>query len=191
MDPISIGLAGAGLITGGIQALIGGNQAKKARRALERLKTPTRYADTAISDYYNQAKNPYSSLSYLNNMQQINRNTAGGISALQSRRQGLAGIASLIRAQNDASLQAGAQAQSRLGEATRMKAADNDALFRVNKMMPYEKEYSLLASKAAGGNQLMNAGLQSISGGLNMAGMIGLDAYNNRTPKTVNNGDTN
>jgi hypothetical protein len=172
--PLSAG--GAGLISGGAQVLLGGLQsifggakARRAQRELENLQTPTTEADSAVSDYYDQARNPYSSMEYQLAQKNANAGVASGLSAFQSRRAGLAGIGGLIRQRNNTLLQAGASAASKLGTATQMKSADNQRVFGINKMLPYQKKYSLLAAKASGGNQEMSAGLSNIFGGLQTA----------------------
>lgn len=175
MGPLALVGAAQGLIGLG-QSLFGGGQARRARRALERLQTPTTTSSASISDYYNRASaSPYDSLMYQTQKQNIGRGTTTGLSMLQDRRSGLAGIGGLIRAQNDSLLKAGATAEQqqwgRLGDATRLKSADEERVFNINKMLPYQKQYSLLASKAAGGNQIMNAGLGNIFGGLQTAAM--------------------
>jgi len=169
MDPASI----AGLIGGGAQSLLGlgqaifgGGAARRAQHALENLQTPTTTSDQAVSDYYNQALNPTSSLEYQLANKNANAGVAQGLTAFQDRRAGLAGIGGLIRQRNNTLLQAGANAQSKLGQATQMKTADNQRVFNINKMLPYQKQFSLLASKASGGNQTMSAGLSNIFGGL-------------------------
>lgn len=162
-------LGGASAIGGLVQSIIGSGQRKRALRALENLQTPTTESNRSISDYYNQALNPTSSLEYQMAQKNANAGVAQGLSAFQDRRSGLAGIGGLIRQRNNTLLQAGANAQSRLGQATQMKAADDQRVWNVNKLMPYQKQYDILSAKAGGGANLQNAGLSNIFGGLNTA----------------------
>ncbi len=168
MDPASIAAlvqAGGGII----QSIFGGGRARRAERQLEKM-VNSYQPNRSILDYYNKALerysvNPYQSNMY--NMQQrnIQRGTATGISALQDRRSAIGGVASIVQAQNDASLKAaaqaeqqGAQALGQLGQATQMKAQED--------FKPFELKYNLQAMKAGGGNQIMNAGLSNIFGGI-------------------------
>lgn len=177
-----LGLLGGLQAAGGIaQAIIGGRQAKKAQRALENLQTPTTTSSASINDYYNRASaNPYETSLYRMQQQNINRGAATGLAMLQDRRSALGGISSLIRAQNDGLLRAGASAEQQqlgmLGSAARMKSADDERVFNINKMMPFQKQYSLLSSKAMAANQMMNAGVQNAFAGI---GTLGMASSNN------------
>ncbi len=167
---------------GAIQAIGGYLQSRNAQKKLEKLQSPTYTPNQAIGDYYGKAlarysANPYQSSLYKMQNQNIQRSTAQGISALNDRRLGIGGIASLIQGQNDSLLKAGAAAEGeqgqrlgQLGQATGMKAADDKYAFQTNQLMPYQQKYNLLAGKAAGGNQIMNSGIQNIFGG---AGSLG------------------
>lgn len=193
----SVAQAGIGLVQG-IGGLI---QSKRAQNQLENLKSPSYTPNQAIGDYYSKAlsrysANPFQSSLYKMQNQNIQRSTAQGISALNDRRLGIGGIGSLIQGQNDSLLKAGAAAESQqgqqlqqLGAATGMKAADDKYAFQTNQLMPYQQKYNLLAGKAAGGNQILNSGIQNLFGGL---GSYGEDqtakqiygTYKQRNPKT-------
>lgn len=174
-DPVSAALGGLQAVGGIVQSIIGGRRARKATQELENLKSPTTTSSASINDYYNRASaNPYDTAAYRLQKEQLERNAAAGISALQGRRAGLLGINSILRSQNDATLRAAANAEqmqrSMFADATRLKANDDARVFNINQMMPFERKYSLLASKAAGGNQLLNAGLSNTFGGLGTFG---------------------
>lgn len=188
MDPSLIGP----LIQGGIglvQSIFGGSRAHKAQRALENLQTPTYEKSKAIGDYYNKALqryniNPYQSNMYNQQQRNIQRGMVAGINALQDRRSAIGGISKLVQSQNDASLKAAAaaegqqaQAFGQLGQAAGMQAGEDRQAFNINKMLPYEKQYSLLAQKAAGGNQTMNAGIQNLFGAGSSFGQMKFDDY--------------
>lgn len=175
-------IAQAGL--GALQTGLGMWQASRAQKKLEKLNTPTYAKSAGILDYYNQAlsrynTDPYQSGLYKQQTQQIGRNVAQGLSALNDRGSAVAGVARLVQGANDASLSAGAQAEARrdqafgqLGQAAGMKAGEDRMAFQVNQLMPYEKKYNLLAMKASGGNQIANAGLQNIMGGVQGIGQV-------------------
>lgn len=176
-------------IGGLVQSIFGGSRARRAERALERLQTPTYEKSKAIGDYYSKALqryniNPYQSNMYNQQQRNIQRGMAAGINALQDRRSAIGGISKLVQSQNDASLNAAAaaegqqaQAFGQLGQASQMQQGEDRMAFQVNKMMPYEKQLSLLGQKAAGGNQMMNAGIQNLFGGVSSLGQMKFDDY--------------
>lgn len=167
---------------GAYQAISGGIKAGKAQKELERLSTPSYAPNAGISQYYKTAldryqTNPYSSQQYTMATQAARRNQAAGLSALNDRRGGVAGVSRLTAIADDASLKAGVQAEQQqnnrfqqLGSATQAKAADDRYGFQINQLMPYQQKYNLLSSKAIGGNQELNSGLQNIYGGVQAFG---------------------
>lgn len=171
------------------QSIFGGSRMRRAERALEKLQTPTYEKSAAIGDFYNKAKqryniNPAQSNLYRMQERNIQRNQATGINALQSRRAGIGGISKLVQGSNDAMLNATAaaeqqqsQAFGQLGQAAGMQAGEERQAFNINKLMPYEKSYNLLAGKAAGGAQTMNAGLQNMFGAVSSYGQMKSDDY--------------
>lgn len=170
--------AGVSTAVGIGQSIFGGIRAHKAQKELERLNSPTYAPNAGLSQYYKTAldryqTNPYNSQQYTMATQAARRSQAAGLSALNDRRGGVAGVSRLTAIADDASLKAGAAAEGQqnlrfgqLGQATQAKAADDKYAFQVNQLMPYQQKYNLLAGKAAGGNATMNAGLQNIFGGL-------------------------
>lgn len=178
--------AGVQTAIGLAQGIIGGIKAKKAQKALERLETPTYTQNQGILDYYNQALSRYGvsptdSAMYKRQTQDINRNVSQGISSLQDRRSGLAGTSSILRAANDAKLNANVAAEqeknrrfAELGGATQAKAGEDYKAFQYNKIAPYEKKYNLLAMKAGAANQAANAGMKNAFGGIQSMGNIGM-----------------
>lgn len=156
-------------IGGLAQGILGYTQAHKAQKQLEKL-VNSYQPNQSIMDYYNKALqrynvNPYQSRLYQMQTQNAARGLTTGINTLQDRRSALAGVSGLVQGYNDASLKAAAaaegqqaQALGQLGQATGMKAAEDK--------YPFQLKYGLLAAKAGGGNQIMNAGLSNIFGGL-------------------------
>ena len=174
MLPLAAIQMGAGVLQTGLGFL----QARKNQKALEKLQSPQYRQNAGIMDYYNKALqrynvNPYTSQLYNQQQQQIKGGTAQGIASLQDRRSALAGIPQLIQAQNDSLLKAGAAAEgqqagalSQLGDAANAKLGEDRMAFDINQMQPYQNKFNLLSQKAGAGNQIMNAGLSNIFGGL-------------------------
>lgn len=160
------------------QAIFGGIKANKAQKQLERTPTPVYSPSQSILDLYDTAKsrynvNPYQSSLYKIQNQNIQRGTTQGLGVLNDRRLALGGVNSLVQGQNDSLLKAGAAAEeeqgrrfSQLGNAAGMKAQEDQKMFQYNQVAPYEKRMQLAGLKASGGNQIMNAGLSNIFGGI-------------------------
>lgn len=169
MDPISIGLGAAQGVLGLGQAIFGGGKAKKAQKQMGRM-IDSYKPNESIMDYYSKAlnrynANPYQTSEYQMNMRNADRTTATGLNALGDRRSAVGGVSRLAALQNDASLKAGAQAESeqgqrlaQLGQATAMKVPEDKYKF--------EAKYNLLGQKAGAANQTANAGISNIFGGL-------------------------
>lgn len=166
------------IVGGAIQSLVGGSRARKATRELERMQTPVYKPSQSITDYYNQAlerynTNPYNSALYKRQTQGIDRRLSQGLSSLNDRGMALAGVNSLVQGSNDAYMDAAAQAEQQqaqnfaaLGNATQMRAGEDQNAFQYNKLLPFERRSGLLSAKAAGGNAIMNAGLSNVFGGI-------------------------
>lgn len=160
------GLQAAG---GALQSILGGGQARRAQRRLEKM-IDNYQTSPSIRDFYTKALNKYnvdptSSAMYRSIMNQAQQGLTTGLSSLQSRGGALAGTANLVQGYNDAALRAGAAAEnqqqqdlSTLGSATQLKDREDKYKF--------EAKYNLLSQKAGAGNQIMNAGLSNIFGGL-------------------------
>lgn len=186
IDPLSAITGGVQLLTGLGQSLFSGR--RKAERKMNKeidytlANIPKAQANKSILDYYNTALarygvSPTDSAMYKNQMKNIDRNVAAGLQGLQDRRSGLAGTSSLLRAANDASLNANVAAEQRrdrlfgeLGQAAQMEDAERKFLFQQNQMLPWETRANLklgmLGQKLQGANQRTNAGMQNIFGGL-------------------------
>jgi len=181
------------MLGGAIQGIIGTRRANRAERALENLATPQEKANAAVNNYYASANaNPYDSAAYKMQQQQIARNGVNAIRGAQDRGGAQAVIANIVRGQNDASLNAAATAEriqdSKLRTATGLKVQDDRRLFDINKMLPYQKKYQLLAQKAAGGNALANAGWRNLFGGAQTAAMGSMPLGSGGTPNYLSYG---
>lgn len=165
-------------VAGLAQTIFGGSKAKKYQRQLERMESPTYNPNQGIMDYYNKALarynvNPTETALYKRQMQDIDRGVSTGISALQDRRSGVAGASSLLRAANDARLNANVAAEQErnrrfgeLGGATQLRAGEERRAFDINQMQPFERRFNLLAMRAGAANQLANTGMSNVFQGL-------------------------
>lgn len=184
MQLLSLLGAGAGLV----QSIIGGIKAKKTQRELEGLQSPKYSQNKGVLDYYNQALSRYSvsptdSAMYKRQLNNIGRNQVTSIAGLQDRRSALAGTPSILRAANDASLNAEVAAENEksrrfgeLGNATQAKAGEDRMAFQQNEVAPFERKYNLLAMKAGAANNLANTGLSNIFSGIQNG--INMSMYN-------------
>ena len=178
----AVGTAGS-LAMGGVQMANANRQQKRAQAELERqaANSPLRKESKTLNDYYQQALNryqesPYQSAAYQQAMQNARRTTASGLSALQDRRSAIGGISRLGGIERGASQGAVAQAEqmkaqrfSELGRATQMKKANEDELFDINVMTPYQRKLQLEQMKGAAAGERYNAGMQMVGQGLSNA----------------------
>lgn len=181
----TIALAGTAASVGmGAYQMASSNKAqKRAQAELERQaqNSPLRKESKSLNDYYQQAlnrynENPYQSAAYQQTMQNARRTTASGLGALQDRRSAIGGISRLGGMERDASLGAVAQGEqmkaqrfSELGRATQMKKRDEDELFDINEMTPYQRKLQLEQMKGAAAGERYNAGMQMVGQGLSNA----------------------
>jgi hypothetical protein len=178
-DPISLGAGGLQFLTGLGQSIFSGR--KKAEKALNKQidSAPKVTANKSIMDFYNTALarygvSPTDSALYKQQSKNIGRNVATGIGALQDRRSGLGGVSSILRAANDANLNANVAAEQQrnqrfgqLGQAAGMQSQEEKYVFNQNQMLPFELKTNMAAQKLQGANQRTNAGMQNIFGGFN------------------------
>jgi hypothetical protein len=181
----TIALAGTAASVGlGAAQMISSNKAqKRAQSALERQaqNSPLRKESKSLNDYYQEALNrynesPYQSAAYQQAMQNARRTTASGLGALQDRRSAIGGISRLGGLESGASQRAVAQGEqmqaqrfSELGRATQMKKRDEDELFDINEMTPYQRKLQLEQMKGAAAGERYNAGMQMVGQGLSNA----------------------
>lgn len=189
----AVGTAGS-LTMGGIQMANANRAQKRAQAELERQaqNSPLRKESKSLNDYYQQALNrfkesPYQSAAYQQAMQNARRTTASGLGALQDRRSAIGGISRLGGLESRASQGAVAQGEqmqaqrfSELGRATQMKKANEDELFDINVMTPYQRKLQLEQMKGAAAGERYNAGMQMVGQGLSNALSYATDlSYNN------------
>lgn len=162
-------LGGGQALLGLGQAIFGGGKAKKAQKQMGKM-IDSYKPNESIMDYYNKAlnrynSNPYQSTEYQMNMRNADRTTATGLNALSDRRSAVGGVSRLAALQNDASIKAGAQAESEQGQ--RLSQLAGATAMRVPEdKYKFEAKYNLLGAKAGAGNQTANAGISNIFGGM-------------------------
>ena len=184
----------------GVAQLVGGLLGKsKNERNLSNLANPTYSPNKAISDYYQSALNKYNSGTYNSAFYQnaektAQRNLGAGLGAMRDRRSALAAIPSLVEGADQSTDRAAVEAENMqrqnlgvLGQATGMKSADDRFAFDINKMMPFERRYSELSGKLQANNQMINAGINNISGAASgFRGGLGLFKKNPATRSPFN-----
>ena len=175
MSAAAIAVGAVGLGT----AIYGGIKASKARKALEKQKTPVYTPSKAISDYYQTAlnrfnTNPYQSNFYQQAQKQADRGLATGIGALQDRHSA-GNIGALVQGNDDAMQRAGVQAEGlqsknfgQLGQAASALTGEQHQAFDTNEMLPYEQKRALYEAQAIGGTQTENAGISTMGSAFNM-----------------------
>ena len=182
----AVGLIGAGV--GLYQAISGGVKASNAQHDLEN-QANSFQPNASILDYYNKAlakynPNPYDSLGYQQQNNQIQRNLATGINSFQNGRRALGAVGGLVQGADDSSAKAAVTAQMQgnqdlatLGRASAMKTAEEQKKF--------DMLYNLKAMKAGAGASEENTGISNLYGGLsNYAYMKG--RINNNTNQNNN-----
>ena len=194
MSWITTGVSVGSAIWGGAKAAKARREQKSAEAQLENLakNSPLRKESKSLNDYYQQALNrftesPYQSAAYQQATRNADRTAAAGISALQDRKGAIGGVTKLSRlkgeALNNAILggeYARSQRFSELGRATQMKKANEDELFDINVMTPYQRKLQLEQMKGSAAGERYNAGMQMLGQGLSNAASAGLQyTYSN------------
>jgi hypothetical protein len=188
MSWITTGVSVGSAIWGGAKAAKARREQKSAEAQLENLakNSPLRKESKSLNDYYQQALNrftesPYQSAAYQQATRNADRTAAAGISALQDRKGAIGGVTKLSRlkgeALNNAILggeYARSQRFSELGRATQMKKANEDELFDINTMTPYQRKLQLEQMKGAAAGERYNAGMQMLGQGLSNAAAGGM-----------------
>ena len=188
MSWITTGVAVGSAVYGGLKSGKARREQKSSQAQLENLSAnnPLRKESKALNDYYQQSLNryqesPYQSAAYQQAMRNAERNTAAGISALQDRKSAIGGVTKLSilkgEALNNAILggeYARNQRFNELGRATQMKKANEDELFDINVMTPYQRKLQLEQMKGAAAGERYNAGMQMLGQGLSNAAAGGM-----------------
>lgn len=173
-------------------SIYGSIKAHNEQKKLENAQSPTYTPSQSIADYYQKALqrysvNPYQSAAYQQQLQNVQQSQANSLNSLQGRREGLAGVGAVTANSNNALLgatgaadQRQGQALGQLGEAAGAQTGQQQTAFNINQQQPFERNFNLLAMKAAGANQLANAGFQTaFSGATNAGKNLALSNYFN------------
>lgn len=160
----------------GLKLGLGVFQTIKGARDLSKLKRPEygipEEISRNLSEAERQALEGLPAEQKLQYVQNIERGMQSGLKNLSSRKGGTAGVADLVRSQNDAftnlvSMDAAARQQNRMfaNQARGEMAAYKDKAFAINKMDPYQQ-------KLEAGQANVGSGLQNIFGALDMGAML-------------------
>ena len=163
-------------------SIYGDIKAHDTQKKLEKAQSPAYTPSQSIADYYAKALqrysiNPFQSATYQQQLQNTESQQASALNNLQGRREGVAGAGAVVQGSNNALLGATAAAQQQqgqalgqLGQAAGAQTQQQEQAFNINQTQPFERNYNLLAMKAAGANQVANAGLQTAVSGANSFG---------------------
>jgi hypothetical protein len=188
---VGITTAAISVGVGTASAISANTKQQRAQRRLDELakNSPLYKADKSIDDYYKQSlnrfnENAFQSQQYQMGAMNARRATAQGIGALQDRRSAIGGISKLASGQNAAMQNLGVQAENQKAQrfnqyanATQMKSADNQRVFDINKMTPYNRQLQLEQMKGAAAGEQMNAGLAMIGQGASAGATMAAAKY--------------
>ena len=192
---LAIGLtaAGVGAAASGGMAIDANKRRKRRERELDEAAkaSPIYKGSKPISDLYQESLNrykesPYQSAQYQAGQRNIQRATAQGLGALQSRNAAIGGASRLAQTQADSLTNLGANAEAQknvrfgqLASASQMKNADLMQQFNINKMDPYQRQLQLKQMKAQAANEEYATNVSNTMGNLSNAATIGMSAYGN------------
>lgn len=186
--PVSLGLAGAGILMGGVQAIAGASQAKKAKESLlkeinnQSLYQPSQYAQQALAEAQARENAKAASVKYgesmlssglANAQANVQRNASSGQEALAmgganqgQYNQGLMNLGQLQNQYNQQAIQnTNASRGVMIGE---QEKAYNSLLAKQSALQ------NLYAGQLGAGNAMLGQGLSSVASGLvGAAGVYG------------------
>jgi hypothetical protein len=154
-------------------AIKSGQEAKDYQAKMEKMarSSPIRKANPELANYYGEAlnryrENPFNTPYYTESIKQANRAAANAIGAMQSRGSAIGTTGRINQGLMDASnrgimgaIQNKNAQFSQLGSATQMKKAEEDQMFDINQMTPYNRMLQLQQLKTQAANDRLNAGL--------------------------------
>ena len=199
IDPFTLSMIASGIQTG-IGALQSASAAKKRSAAISNLEnlaanSPLKRESKELADYYQEAKNrykenPFTTPYYLENLKQSERAATAALGALQTRGAAIGGASRINRILADAKNRgiAGAMQNKnaqfgQLGSATQMKRAEQDMLFDINKLTPYNRKLQLKQMEAEGYTSDKAVSDQAIQSGLSNIATAAMTKGMYKTPK--------
>jgi hypothetical protein len=191
--PIGAALAVGQGLYGLYNAIKSGQEAKDYQAKMERMarSSPVRQANPELANYYGEAlnryrENPFTTPYYTESIKQANRAAANAIGAMQSRGAAIGSIGRINQGLMDASnrgvmgaIQNKNTQFSQLGSATQMKKAEEDQMFDINQMTPYNRMLQLQQLKTQAANDRYNAGLSMVAQGVGNLGQLSIANANN------------
>ena len=173
--PVTLSMIATGVQAAGGIAQMFGSGKDEAQTRLEKLakNSPLKPQSKTIHDYYGEAlqrynENPYQSAAYQMAQLQANRSNAAGLNMLGQSNMGakLGAVGRMTQMRNDALQRAGVQAEGiknqrfgQLGQAAQMKQNEENQLFDINQMTPYNRQFGLQQYKTQAANERYNAGM--------------------------------
>jgi hypothetical protein len=201
--PIGAALAVGQGLYGLYNAIKSGQEAKDYQAKMERMarSSPVRQANPELANYYGEAlnryrENPFTTPYYTESIKQANRAAANAIGAMQTRGAAIGSIGRINQGLMDASnrgvmgaIQNKNAQFSQLGSATQMKKAEEDQMFDINQMTPYNRMLQLQQLKTQAANDRFNAGLSMGAQGLSNLAQI--DIAKQMYPNGVDDSNVN
>jgi hypothetical protein len=201
--PIGTALAVGQGLYGLYNAIKSGNEAKDYQAKMERMaaNSPIRKANPELANYYGEAlnryrENPFTSPYYTESIKQANRAAANAIGAMQSRGAAIGSAGRINQGLVDASnrgvmgaIQNKNAQFSQLGSATQMKKAEEDQMFDINQMTPYNRMLQLQQLKTQAANDRYSAGLSMAAQGV--GNLAQLDIAKQMYPNGSDNSNAN
>jgi hypothetical protein len=205
--PVTLGLAGAGVLIGGVQSIMGASQASKAKKNLineinnQSLYQPSEYAQRSLAEAQARENAKAAAVTYgekmlgsglANAQANVARNASSGQQALAMGASNIAqynqGVMDLGQVQNQYNQQAIGNTNAARGVMIgEQEKAFNSVLAKQNALQ------GLYAGQLGAGNAMLSQGLGTMASGLiGAAGAYGGGNSNNTssTPPTVKNPDT-
>jgi len=202
--PVTLGLAGAGVLIGGVQSLMGASQAKKAKTNLineinnQSLYQPSEYAQRSLAEAQARENAKAAAVTYgekmlgsglANAQANVNRNASSGQQALAMGAANVGqynqGVMDLSQTQNQYNQQAIGNTNAARGVMIgEQEKAFNSVLAKQNALQ------NLFAGQLGAGNAMLGQGLGTMASGLiGAAGAYSGGNYNNKvsTTPTVTN----
>lgn len=164
------------------------NEANDYQAKMERMarQSPIQKESPELAEYYQQVssrykQNPFSDPYYLERIKQANRASANMLGQAQTRGAALALIPKINQGLMDASnrgisdvMQNKDRQLAQLGSAAQMRKSEQNQLFDINQMTPYNRVLQLQQLKTQAANDRYNAGLSMAAQGFGNLAQLGI-----------------